>query len=209
MPSGTLYLISAPSGAGKTSLVEALLEAQNADPEKRLCVSVSHTTRPRRPGEVDGVNYHFVSPERFESMRKNGEFLECATVFGNDYGTSRAWVEERLAEGCNVILEIDWQGAAQIKKIMPDAVSIFILPPSLETLRERLTRRGQDNTAVIEKRMAAAVSEISHFGQADYLLVNDDFDRALAVLASIFDGHYSLSPKEAARQKALLESLLP
>ena len=133
MSQGSLFLISAPSGAGKTSLVDALIKSADHKNDDQLCVSVSHTTRTMRPGETDGVNYHFISPSRFSEMIDNDEFLEHAEVFGNQYGTSKAWVDERLQLGCNVILEIDWQGAAQVKTIMPEAISIFILPPSLFT----------------------------------------------------------------------------
>ena len=137
MSLGSLILISAPSGAGKTSLVDALIKAANNSENEKLCVSISHTTRPMRPGEIDASNYHFVSSKVFAQMVEKAEFLEHAEVFGNNYGTSKAWVDERLQQGCNVILEIDWQGADQVKKIMPEAVSIFILPPSLEALRAR------------------------------------------------------------------------
>ncbi|HWK54622.1 MAG TPA: guanylate kinase, partial [Hyphomicrobiales bacterium] len=157
MPDGNLYLISAPSGAGKTSLVKALLAApaeQRAD--AGLCVSVSHTTRPKRPGEEHGVNYHFVDVDTFHDMQNRGVFLENAVVFGNFYGTSRDWVKAQLAQGWDVILEIDWQGAAQVKQAMPEAVSIFILPPSRAALEQRLTARGQDDAAVIAERMAKA-----------------------------------------------------
>ena len=187
MNPGLLYLISAPSGAGKTTLVKALIES-SADQDaghSRVCVSVSHTTRPIRPGETEGVNYHFVGEEEFMSLRERGDFLESAEVFGNFYGTSRQWVESRLEEGFDVILEIDWQGARQVQKLMPDALSIFILPPSLDTLQKRLTGRGQDNPDVIAKRMAQARSEISHYSQADYLVINDDFDAALRDLQAI------------------------
>jgi guanylate kinase len=210
MPAGNLYLISAPSGAGKTSLVKALLQA-HADPGypgAGLCVSVSHTTRPKRPGEVHGVNYHFVDVAAFKGMQDRDEFLENAVVFGNFYGTSRLWVEERLAQGWDVILEIDWQGAAQIKQLLPAAVSIFILPPSLAALRERLTNRGQDGEAVIAERMAKAVHEMSHYEQADYLVVNDEFERALADLKAIFRANLLRRPVQAERHAALLASLL-
>lgn len=175
MINGTLYIMSAPSGAGKTSLVKALVAA---NPELR--VSVSHTTRKMRSGEVDGVNYHFVSKEAFETMLEAGEFLEQAQVFGNAYGTSQRWVKETLAAGEDIILEIDWQGAAQVRRLIPEVVSVFILPPSLTSLRERLTGRGQDNTAVIDARMSEAISEMSHYVEADYLIINDDFEVALA-----------------------------
>lgn len=179
---GQLYIVSAPSGAGKTSLIKALL----AD-VPGLCVSVSHTTRARRPGEVDGVNYHFVTPEAFEAMVARGEFLEHAVVFGNRYGTSRAAVAAQLAEGQDVVLEIDWQGARRIRELFPDALSIFILPPSIEALRERLEHRAQDEAAVIERRMEAAAQEISHQGEYDYRIMNGQFDAALAELKNIVE----------------------
>lgn len=209
MTVGSLFLISAPSGAGKTSLVDALIKTANSDQRNKLCVSVSHTTRSIRPSELDGTNYHFVSPQTFSQMIEKNEFLEHAEVFGNHYGTSKAWVNERLQDGWNVILEIDWQGADQIKKIMPAAVSIFILPPSLETLHARLTSRGQDDSSVIEKRMAEAVSELSHYAQADYLLINDDFELALTGLMDIIHGSYKASAQEKAALEILLQSLLP
>lgn len=210
MPQGILYLISAPSGAGKTSLVKALVEAaavQEAD-YSRLCVSVSHTTRAQRPGEVDGENYHFVDAATFAAMGERGDFLEHAEVFGNRYGTSRLWVESRLREGWDVILEIDWQGAAQVKRLLPESISIFILPPTLHCLRERLTRRGQDAEGVIEHRMAQAVNEISHYHQADYLVINEHFDAALRDLQAIIRaGHLALA-RQRQRHGALLEALL-
>ena len=159
---GTLYTISAPSGAGKTSLVTALLEKSTG-----LKVSTSHTTRPKRPGEIDGVDYHFVSKEQFQSMLKQQAFLEHAQVFNNSYGTSRQWVDDTLASGCDVILEIDWQGAAQIHQQLPDTVSIFVLPPSKNALLERLTQRGQDGQEVIAQRVAEAQTEMSHFAEAE------------------------------------------
>lgn len=171
---GILYTVSAPSGAGKTSLVQALVES---NPE--VCVSVSHTTRPMRPSERNGVNYHFIKRDQFESMLAESAFLEHAQVFNNLYGTSRHWVEETLNKGMDVILEIDWQGARQVREQLPDTVSLFILPPSLAALRERLTGRGQDDPQVIEARMSEAISEISHYRDADYLIINDDFTRAL------------------------------
>ena len=209
MPVGSLYLISAPSGAGKTSLVDALIKAAHDSGSDKLCVSVSYTTRPMRPGEVDAINYHFVNSEIFAQMVEKGEFLEHAEVFGNYYGTSKAWVNERLQQGYSVILEIDWQGATQVKQIMSEAISIFILPPSLETLRARLTARGQDGSSVIEKRMAEAVSELSHYAQADHLLINDNFEAALAGLTDIIHGQYTPSASDKAALNDLLQSLLP
>jgi len=177
---GTLYVISAPSGAGKTSLVAEMLRR-----DEKLGVSVSHTTRPMREGEQDGVNYHFVSREQFEEMIGRGEFLEHAEVFGNYYGTSQTWVSETLVRGRDVILEIDWQGAVQVRHLMPDCVSIFIVPPSPQVLRERLTGRGTDAAEVIERRLTEATEECRHAVEFDYLVVNDDFDVALADLLAI------------------------
>lgn len=180
LPTGKLFIVTAPSGAGKTTLVRALL-----DVDPRLCVSVSHTTRPRRSKEADGVNYHFVDHETFMAMLHAGEFLESAEVYGHHYGTSHNWVQEQLRAQRDVILEIDWQGAAQVRNLMPEACSIFILPPSLETLTERLTERAQDDEKTIEKRMREARSVIEHVGEADFIVVNDDFEVAVADLAAI------------------------
>jgi guanylate kinase len=196
---GTLYTVSAPSGAGKTSLVNALLEGT---PD--LCVSISHTTRAMRPGEVDGVNYHFVSEETFLAMLERAEFLEHARVFGNLYGTSQLWVEEQLKAGTDVILEIDWQGAQQVKHLMPDTCAIFILPPSRETLEQRLNSRGQDGPEIIAGRMAEAVEEMSHYIESDFLVVNRDFDTALAELGAIITSHRL----RTARQRGVLVDLL-
>ena len=200
---GTLYTISAPSGAGKTSLVAALLE-KSAD----LQVSISHTTRPKRPGEVDGVNYHFVSKEQFQAMLKQQAFLEHAQVFSNSYGTSRQWVDDTLASGCDVILEIDWQGAAQIHQQLPDTVTIFVLPPSKNTLLERLTQRGQDGPEVIAQRIAEAQAEMSHFADADYLIINDVFATALEELALIISSGKLLRKKQQSQHQALIKELL-
>ncbi len=208
MPQGSLYLISAPSGAGKTSLVTALLADPPKGPGTGVCVSVSHTTRPMRPGEQDGINYHFIDRSDFRTMIDRGDFLEHAEVFGNHYGTSRRWVEERLGQGWDVILEIDWQGAAQVKQLLPGAIGIFILPPSRNTLQERLNRRGQDRPEIIAGRMAQAVSEMSHYGQADYLVINDDFASALADLRAIFRANQLRLPLQQARNGGLLASLL-
>lgn len=200
---GTLYIISAPSGAGKTSLVKALL-----DSEALIRVSVSHTTRAMRPGEVDGVNYHFTSREQFHGMLDNNEFLEHAEVFGNLYGTSQKWVEQTLSEGFDLILEIDWQGAQQVRRLMPLAKSIFILPPTQEALRHRLTNRGQDSGEIIEQRMREAVSEMSHYVEYDYLLINDDFAHALSDLKAIFRANQLLQSPQQQRHTGLLSELL-
>lgn len=200
---GILYTVSAPSGAGKTSLVNALIESS---PE--VCVSVSHTTRPMRPGERDGVNYHFVDQERFEAMLADGAFLEHAKVFNNHYGTSRHWVEETLQEGMDVILEIDWQGARQVREQLPATVSLFILPPSLAALRQRLTGRGQDKKEVIEARMNEAINEISHYREADYLIVNDDFTTALAQFQALISSQHLRRDRQEQVHGVMLRELL-
>jgi guanylate kinase len=200
---GTLYTVSAPSGAGKTSLVNALL-ARTPD----LRVSVSHTTRAMRPGEVDGVNYHFVSEATFLAMLERAEFLEHARVFGNLYGTSQIWVEAQLRAGTDVILEIDWQGAQQVKHLLPDTRAIFILPPSRETLEQRLNARGQDDPAVIAARMAEAVEEMSHYVESDFLVVNRDFDTALAELEAIITSQRLRTTRQREVQVELLRELL-
>ena len=169
-----LFIIAAPSGCGKTSLVEALIK--NA---KNLYVSVSHTTRPPRSDEINGINYYFVSIDEFEEMIKNNAFVEHATVFDNHYGSSAKLIKEKLDEGIDVILEIDWQGARQVKINMPNAISIFILPPSKEALLGRLQQRAQDNDATINKRMSDAKNQMQHFNEFDYLIINDDFNSAL------------------------------
>lgn len=200
---GTLYIVSAPSGAGKTSLVRALLERNAA-----IGVSVSHTTRAMRPGEADGVNYHFVTPEAFEAMVERGEFFEHAWVFDRHYGTSRVEVEKRLAVGEDVILEIDWQGARQVRELAPEAESIFILPPSLAALRERLSGRGTDDDSVIERRMRDAVSEMSHFDEYEHVVINDTFDHALTELECIVHARRSRLDKVRERHASLLAELL-
>lgn len=177
---GTLYIVSAPSGAGKTSLVKALV-----DTVPGLSISVSHTTRPRRDGEQDGSDYHFVSAEAFQAMVAADEFLEHAQVFGNAYGTAISVVKRQLAVGTDVILEIDWQGARQVREAMPECVSIFVLPPSRQELDRRLRERGKDPEEVIARRMQEAVSEMSHYDEYDYLVVNDAFGHALDELVSI------------------------
>ncbi len=205
MARGTLYTISAPSGAGKTSLVNALLQDQQ-DP--LLCVSISHTTRPRRPSEIDGVNYHFVSKEMFLAMREQNAFLESAEVFGNYYGTSQEWVQSQLDKGIDVILEIDWQGAAQVRDRVIGNKSIFILPPSLDCLLERLTNRAQDDTETINRRMREAKDEISHYDAADYLVINDNFDSALEDLRAIIRAARLERAQQHQNNQALLEALL-
>jgi guanylate kinase len=200
---GTLYTISAPSGAGKTSLVAELLKRT-----PQLSVSVSHTTRPMRPGEQDGVNYHFISHEVFQQMLGETAFLEHAQVFDNFYGTSQKWVESELARGEDVILEIDWQGAQQVRRLMPETVAIFILPPSREALNQRLTGRGQDDDSVIQRRMDAAVAEMSHYVEGDYVVINDDFNTALADLEAIIRARRLQLDKQQDRHATLLSALL-
>nr|VFK20214.1 MAG: guanylate kinase [Candidatus Kentron sp. LFY] len=200
--SGTLYIVSAPSGAGKTSLVQSLA---TADPDVSL--SVSHTTRAPRPGERDGIDYHFVGEEAFRDMRRRNAFLEHAEVFGNHYGTSRAWLTEQLQGGRDIILEIDWQGARQVRKAMA-CTSIFILPPSHHALAERLRTRGQDDHVVIAKRMQRAKAESIHFDEFDYLIVNDDFERALTDLRAILRAERLHQPRQAQDHRALIASLL-
>lgn len=199
----TLFIVSAPSGGGKTSLVKALLGSLT-----HLRVSVSHTTRPMRPGERDGVNYHFITVPEFERMIAAGEFLEHAQVFGNYYGTSRVWVEQQLAAGTDVILEIDWQGAQQIRRLFPGCVGIFIVPPSREILEQRLRGRGSDGDEVIRRRLAEAVTEISHYDEYDYLVVNDDFAAALTDLQSIVRAQRHRLAVQRQRHAELLRRLL-
>lgn len=203
MAKGTLYIISAPSGAGKTSLVAKLLEGR---PD--LTVSVSHTTRAPRPGERDGVHYHFTDAETFLAMIEDGAFLEHARVFDNYYGTSRAAVQAQLDTGLDVILEIDWQGAQQVRRLMPGCQSVFIVPPSRAALEARLRARGQDSDEVIERRLGEAVKEIEHHVEYDFLVVNDDFETALDDLQSIFRANRLRLRPQLERQRALLEDLL-
>ena len=203
MPAGSLYIVSAPSGAGKTSLVKALIER-----DQNIVVSVSHTTRNMRPGEHDGVNYHVVDKDRFQQMIRQDAFLEHAEVFDHYYGTARSSIETQLAEGRDVILEIDWQGARQVRKLIPEHTSIFILPPSRDALRERLTDRGQDSEEVISRRMQDAISETSHYNEYDYLVVNDDFATALNDLHAIFLGQRLRLDAQKLRLEALINELL-
>ena len=200
---GQLFIVTAPSGAGKSSLVKALLEK---DPAIRL--SVSYTTRAPRPGEVDGEHYHFVDKEAFQVRLGKGEFLESAEVYGNYYGTSQPWIETEMAGGRDILLEIDWQGAAQVRKLMPRARSIFILPPSIEELHRRLEGRGTDSAEVITRRMAAAREDISHALAFDYLVVNDKLGEALADLQAITRAGRLHMDVQSRRLGGLLESLL-
>ncbi len=202
MSQGILFIVTAPSGAGKTSLISALMQQ---DPSLSFCVS--HTTRPRRPRETAGVDYHFIDEAAFRKMVAEDAFLEHAEVFGNLYGTARQEVTRALASGADLVLDIDWQGAAQVRTRLPEAVSIFIVPPSQAALRERLKHRAQDEPAVIESRMAQARSEMSHFSEFDYLVINDDFETALAELAAIVRAERCRLPRRAERNRALLEAL--
>jgi len=202
-PQGTLYIFAAPSGAGKTSLVKALLDKSDG-----IEVSVSHTTRAPREGEVDGVNYHFTDVTAFNVMVNEGAFLEHAQVFDNFYGTARANIEERLASGVDVILEIDWQGARQVRQQFPDSLGVFILPPSRQALEDRLRGRGQDGDEVIARRMENAESEMSHYAEFDYLVINDDFETALEELKAIITANRLRSPLQASRNGEMLNELL-
>lgn len=197
---GVLYIVSAPSGAGKTSLVKALLKT---DPTIRL--SVSYTTRSPRPGETDGRDYHFVNRERFEIMLAAGEFLEHAEVYGNYYGTSKGSIGRDLNAGHDVLLEIDWQGAEQVRQHFPQSASIFILPPSFNALRTRLAGRGQDSDEVIERRLAAAAHDVAHAEAFDYIIVNDDFDHALQDLVAITRSIRLEAARQLKRHTALFE----
>ncbi len=204
---GNLWIVSAPSGGGKTSLTRALLPLL-ASLEVSACISISFTTRAPRPGEVDGVHYHFVNEARFVAMIEQGAFLEHAHVFGRRYGTGRAETEALLAQGQDVILDIDWQGARQVRQQRAGAHSLFILPPSRQELGRRLRERGQDSDAVIAERMAAAVAEMSHYAEYDYLVVNDNFTHALQQLSALFlSPRLALTPQKA-RQQALIAELL-
>ncbi len=200
---GNLYVVSAASGAGKTSLVKALVNTTDG-----IVVAVSSTTRPRRPGETEGVHYHFVGREQFEAMLAQEEFLEHAQVFDNQYGTSRTWVTERLAAGLDVVLEIDWQGARQVRKLHPENVSIFVLPPSRAELERRLRCRGQDAEEVILRRMRDAVDETSHYNEFDYTVVNDDFETAVTDLTAIIRAQRLRRANQETRQRSLLHELL-
>ncbi len=199
---GVLYVVSAPSGAGKTSLVEALVAS-----EPDVVVSVSHTTRERRKTEVDGVNYHFIDRATFESMLEEDAFLEHALVFDNYYGTSEAWVRSELEKGRDVVLEIDWQGARQVREKYP-CTGVFVLPPSLEVLEGRLRGRGLDSPATIERRMTDAVNEISHYAEFDYVVVNEDFDRAQADLRAILRAARLTLARQITARGTLIDAML-
>jgi len=201
-PAGNLYVIAAPSGGGKTSLVRALLERESA-----IGLSVSYTTRPPRPGEIDGVHYRFVDEAGFIARRDRGEFLEHAHVHGNWYATSATWLRREVASGHDVLLEIDWQGAQQVRTLIASSVSIFILPPSLASLRERLEKRGQDSPAVITRRIDAAREEMRHCGEFDYVIINQDFASAVDDLNAIVRAARLRGAQQRVRYGALIKQL--
>jgi len=202
VPTGNLFVVAAPSGGGKTSLTRALLER-----EPGIRLSVSYTTRGPRPGETDGIDYHFVTPEAFGALKEAGELLEHAHVHGNWYATSGTWLRSQVDAGQDVLLEIDWQGAAQVRKLIPESVHIFILPPSLALLRERLQRRGQDDAQTIERRLSAAREEMRHCGEFDYVIINQEFASAVDDLSAIVRAARLRSRQQHARHGALLEQL--
>ncbi|GBL03562.1 guanylate kinase [Glaciecola sp. KUL10] len=210
-PLGNLFIIAAPSGAGKSSLISALIEkhkASHPNQSDAVQLSVSHTTRAPRPGETNGVEYYFVSHDEFKAMIANDAFYEHAEVFGNYYGTSKAAIADKLSSGVDIFLDIDWQGARQVKKQNPDANSIFILPPSKDALLTRLINRGQDAHDVIEGRMAQAVSEMSHYNEFDYVILNDQFDEALQQLSSVVEAQRVTIDKQEMRYNTVLSELL-
>ena len=200
---GKLFIITAPSGAGKTTLVHALVSQ-----DKNLCVSVSHTTRPARVGEENGINYHFIEKSEFTTRLSEGDFLESAEVYGYHYGTSKLWVSEQLNKGLDVILEIDWQGAQQIRKLYPDTCSIFILPPSIEALTERLTERAQDDSETIDNRMQQAQGVMEHVAEANFVVVNDDFQSALQDIRAIIRSQRLVVTSQQSNLSDLLSSLV-
>jgi guanylate kinase len=202
---GTLYIVSAPSGAGKSSLINAFL-AEKRDWQAQ--VSISHTTRPARAGEVEGQHYYFVSADTFKKLIAENAFFEWAEVFGNYYGTSRLAIEKALAKGIDVLLDIDWQGARQVRKMMPDAKGIFILPPSRKELEARLNKRGQDSKEIITKRMDQAQAEMSHYNEYDYLIINDDFNSASKELAAIMKARRNEQAKQAVKHHTTIKELL-
>ncbi|VVC75040.1 Guanylate kinase [Aquicella siphonis] len=200
---GNLYIIAAPSGAGKTSLVKAVV-----DSIPKITVSISHTTRPKRPGETHGVNYYFVDNMEFQRMIEHHDFLEHAMIFGNQYGTSKSWVEKTLAQGMDVILEIDWQGQQQIKRLFPQSTGIFILPPSLNDLQDRLIKRNQDHPEVIKKRLADVQETVSHIHEFDYVVVNDEFSRAQHDITVIIEAGRLVQKRQASRYAKLIDELV-
>ena len=200
---GKLFIITAPSGAGKTTLVHALVSQ-----DKNLCVSISHTTRPARVGEENGVNYHFIEKSEFTTRLSEGDFLESAEVYGYHYGTSKLWVSEQLNKGLDVILEIDWQGAQQIRNLYPDTCSIFILPPSIEALTERLTERAQDDSETIDNRMQQAQGVMEHVAEANFVVVNDDFQAALQDIRAIIRSQRLVVTSQQRNLSELLSSLV-
>ncbi|HEY5715224.1 MAG TPA: guanylate kinase [Psychromonas sp.] len=202
---GTLYIVSAPSGAGKSSLINALLAEKR---EWQVQVSVSHTTRAPRIGEVNGEHYHFVSKEIFQKLIEENAFFEWAEVFGNYYGTSRVTIEQALAQGIDIFLDIDWQGARQVRAMMPQAKGIFILPPSRAELEARLNKRGQDSAEVIAKRMQQARAEMSHFDEYNYLIINDNFDNATQELSAIIKAERNRQEKQAIKYRSIIKELL-
>lgn len=199
---GNLYVIAAPSGTGKTTLVNALVDAL-----PRITVSISHTTRPKRPNEMQNINYHFVDQAEFDQMIDKGDFLEYAVIFDYWYGTSKTWVEYTLAKGLDVILEIDWQGHQQIKQLFPHAIGIFILPPSLQDLRDRLQKRNQDHPEVIKKRLADAQTTVMHVNEFDYIVINDNFDNALHELKIIIEATRLQQQRQVIKYTKLIEDL--
>ena len=201
--SGLLFVVAAASGTGKTSLVKALL-----DRTSNLHVSVSHTTRPKRNGELDGIHYHFIEKDSFTAQIEQGGFIEYAEVFGNYYGTSQRTVEEQLKQGHDVLLEIDWQGAAQVRKLFPNSIQIFILPPSQFDLKQRLSNRGTDSVEVIEHRLDCAVSDMQQYVNFDYIIINDSFDRALHELEAVITANRMTLAQQANRHSALIQNLL-
>ncbi len=200
--SGSLFIISAPSGAGKTSLVHALLATN-----PQIVLSVSYTTRKPRKGEIDGVAYHFVSHETFIDMTGRGEFLESAEVYGNFYGTSQSWISQENAKDRDILLEIDWQGAAQVRRLFPECISIFILPPSVTALEQRLKGRGTDAVEVIAKRMAAVREDVAHVAEFDYVIINDDLNEALREFNAVVLAARLRGPRQLARHQILINQL--
>ena len=199
MSKGNIFVVTAPSGAGKTSLVRALLEV-----DKQVQLSISYTTRAPRPGEVDGKDYHFVDENTFLEMLERSDFLESAQVYGNRYGTSQPWIESVIGSGADILLEIDWQGAAQVRRIFPEAIGIFILPPSLEALTERLQGRGSDSAEVIARRLAAARDDIGHVEEFDYVIINDDFNTALQELLTVVRAQRLVATRQLQRHAGII-----